>query len=310
MKEESKDVDELISSAIDNHKRDSINTMLDAYELNWRVVKKPMQIIWSPDEVIKSPHMQVMREDTRQVFWASKDAYEVFQNQDLAELLFRIAEQTGYELHGGGMFSDGARVFLQLITGEEKGIGKNKDVIKKFLTAINSHDGQTSMRWGLTNVTISCTNTFNRAYSELKSSARHTKTMHQRIDDSLKKIEMLNEIEDGMFKRIHTMASEEVTQKNMTEVIERITGVDMLLTAEEITKNYSTYAVSRMTELLEAINQEMEQKGNTTWGLFSGVTKYTSHVMPVGKKDGARVESKYAGSGYKLDNVAYEILNR
>jgi hypothetical protein len=71
---------------------------------------------------------------------------------------------------------------------------------------------------------------------------------------------------------------------------------------------YSTYAVNRSQELLTSINREMTGKGDTLWGLFSGVTHYTSHVLPVPKRDNARLESKYTGTGYDIDNRVMSMI--
>ena len=52
----------------------------------------------------------------------------------------------------------------------------------------------------------------------------------------------------------------------------------------------------------------MSSKGETLWGLFSGVTHYTSHVLPVPKRDNARLESKYVGTGASVDNDAFAMI--
>lgn len=321
-------VDSLIDSAFENQRQESIVKMLDAYELNWKIVKIPLiRSIDIADKIINphgeesgiksvrvnkqtaTPFYSIEREDTHQTFWASRKSYEPFQNYQLAELLYKISERTGYELHGGGELSGGAKVFLQLNTGEENGIGENRDTIRKFVTALNSHDGQTAMRWGLTNITISCSNTFNAAYRQLKSSVRHTATMHKRLEASLQEIEVLNKVEELMFTQIRVLASKPMVQKSLVNVVKSVVGVDMTLSQEQLQNEYKTYTLTRLGELLSAIQQETAEKGSTLWGLFSGVTKYTSHVMPSGKKHGARVESKYIGNGYKIDNNAFQMIS-
>jgi len=44
------------------------------------------------------------------------------------------------------------------------------------------------------------------------------------------------------------------------------------------------------------------------WGLFSGVTKYTSHVMPVPNRENGRLESKYVGNGADVDNESFSTI--
>jgi hypothetical protein len=66
--------------------------------------------------------------------------------------------------------------------------------------------------------------------------------------------------------------------------------------------------MNRSAELLTSIQREMNGKGDTLWGLFSGVTHYTSHVLPVPKRDNARLESKYTGTALGIDNDAFAMV--
>jgi hypothetical protein len=181
----------------------------------------------------------------------------------------------------------------------------NKDSIKKYVTALNSHDGSTSLRWGHTNITVSCLNTFNAAYQDVKQTAKHTASIKQRIEDSLRQLEALAKVETNIF-HTYTKMSETPSRKDaLTDVVKYITGVDMTLSKEDLEKNYTTYNLNRVDELLASITQEMKQKGDTLWGLFSGVTHYTTHKMPVPQRDNGRLESKYVGKGFGIDNDVF-----
>jgi phage/plasmid-like protein (TIGR03299 family) len=300
-------VDSLLSSAFatENIQADSVNEMLDKYGLNWKVAKSPLTLPGG----IKTPFYGIARVDNNVCFSTCKDTYVPFQNEELAELVYNIAHKTGYEIHNGGTFNGGGKVYLQLSTGEVRGIGENNDIIKKFVTAINSHDGTTSLKWGHTNITISCGNTFNAAYKELKNSARHTNSIHQKVEQSLRQIEGLETVEKSLFDTYFKLAEQPVTQKAITEVVKNITTVDIALTKEQLKKDYSTYSINRMEELLQSIAGEMKQKGQTMWGLFSGVTQYTSHKMPAPNRHNGRLESKYVGSGFKIDNDALQYIS-
>jgi glycerol-3-phosphate dehydrogenase len=67
---------------------------------------------------------------------------------------------------------------------EIEGIGKvNDDVIKRYITILDSNDGSMSLSIGIGDLTLSCTNQFARFYA--KSDARFR---HSAIADKIKTI--------------------------------------------------------------------------------------------------------------------------
>lgn len=290
----------------DQENAEKVAALLDKFGLRWAVNKQPLYL----EDGTKTPYVGIVREDTKTVFASCKDSYNPYQNSELAELLIRIADIGGYEIHTGGMFKEGAKVFVQLKSGNIiENIGKNNDKVIGYTTGINSHDGSTSLRWGSTNITISCQNTFNAATKELINSLRHTNNLHNRVDMYLKQIGLAVQEEKSIFEKYIRFSEIPATQKQITRIVREVTGVDILLTNEEAKDKFSTYNINRSEELLECIATEMSQKGDTLWGLFSGVTKYTTHVMPVPNRLNARLESKYVGSASKVDNKIFDIIN-
>lgn len=297
--------DNVINNVLENSQVETTNEMLDRFGLNWQVEKQPL-ILPSGKP---TPFFGLVRTDTDQIFQTCKDQYTPFQNSQLSELVYRIAAKTGFDVHGGGNFNGGAKVYLQLATGEVKGIGENKDTIKKFVTAINSHDGTTSLRWGHTDITISCRNTFNAAYREMKNSARHTASINQIVEQSIKELDGLAKIEKSIFDTYFKLAEVPVKKVHIEDIVLQTLDVDIAISKADLEKNYSTYRLNQMHELLACISGEMKQKGETLWGLFSGVTNYTTHKLKAPDRDNGRLESKYVGTGYKVDNGVFEIVS-
>ena len=284
---------------------DEVNTLLDKFGLNWTVSKQPLML---PSGGV-TPYYGVVRDDKQITYSTCKDGYIPFQNSELAEMLIRLSEKTGYSIHGGGMFNDGAKLFLQLQSPNKiQGIGSNNDTVNGFLTGINSHDGTTSLKWGETNITISCRNTFMAACKEIKSSARHTQSLQSKVEQAIKDVAGIVAAEKNLFDTFIQLSEVPVTRTAIAKIVKDITEVDTLLSKSEIEKNFTSYAVNRSRELLAAIAKEMNQKGNTMWGLMSGVTNYTTHTMPVPKRDNARLESLYTGTGYSINNEAFKNI--
>jgi phage/plasmid-like protein (TIGR03299 family) len=284
---------------------DAVATLLDKYGLRWNVSKQPL-ILPTGEE---TGFFGIVREDTKKTFATCKDGYVPYQNSELAELLHRISEKTGYEIHSGGMFNDGGKVYLQLSTGNEiNDIGKNRTKVKGYVTGINGHDGTTSLKWGEVNFTICCRNTFASASRTLKQSARHTASIHDKVEQSIREITGIATAEKSIFDTFIKLSEVPVTKDNIAKIVREITNVDISLPSYQAKKDVSQYSLNRSEELLTSISSEMNSKGETLWGLFSGVTHYTSHVLPVPKRDNARLESKYVGTGASVDNNAFDMI--
>lgn len=284
---------------------EAVATMLDRYGLRWDVSKQPLVL----PSGVETGFFGIVREDTQKVFATCKEDYMPYQNSELAELLIRISEKTGYEIHSGGSFNNGGKVYLQLNTNNYiTGLGDNGTTVKGYVTGINSHDTTTALKWGAVNFTVCCRNTFAMASKALQQSAKHSKSLHDRVETSIRQITGIAEAEKTIFDSFITLADKPVTKTHIATIVRNITDVDIDIKGSAATDKYSTYSLNRTNELLNSISQEMNQKGQTLWGLFSGVTHYTSHVVPVPKRDNARLESKYTGSGLSIDNQAYEAI--
>jgi hypothetical protein len=282
-----------------------VSELLDQFDLRWKVSKEKLFL---PDGT-KTQYHAIVREDNRQVFQTCKDSYVPYQNSELAELLITIADRGGYAIHSGGSFNGGAKVYTQLSSGNSiKGIGINNDRVDGFVTGINSHDGSISLKWGSSNITISCKNTFVASAKQLSNSARHTNNMIIKVDQYLKLIDGAIEQEKSIFDKFIKLADAPVKQKHITKVVQNITGVDIELDSEFAKDKFSTYSINRAEELLASIQREILQKGQTLWGLMSGVTNYTTHTIPVAKRDNARLESKYVGIANNIDNEAFALI--
>lgn len=284
---------------------EAVADLLDRYGLRWDVSKQELLL----PNGNPTGFFGIVREDNSKVFATCKEGYMPFQNSELAELLIRISEKTGYSIHSGGSFNGGGKVYLQLNTGNEiNGIGKNGTSVKGFVTGINGHDGTTALKWGAVNFTICCRNTFASAGRELQQSAKHTQSLHDKVEASVRQVVGIADQERSIFDQFIRLSEIPVTKDNIARIVREVTDVDITLTNSQAKEKYSSYAINRSGELLDSIATEMRSKGDTLWGLFSGVTHYTSHKLPVPKRDNARLESKYTGTGLGIDNQAFSTI--
>ena len=201
--------------------------------LDWTVSKQPLT--WGPENN-PTPFYGIVRDDTKTTFATMKEGYEIFQNDELAELVIRLAEKTGFGVAKGGSFNGGGKVWYQLKSPNKlSNIGSNRDTVNGFITGINSHDGSTSLKWGETNVTISCMNTFMYASKSLKNRAKHTANMMEKIELALKEITGIVKAEKNLFESFAKLAEIPYDKTITARVVKEITGIDPMEKNTKIT---------------------------------------------------------------------------
>jgi len=283
-----------------NHvNNDQVNAMLDRFGLNWLVEKRPL-FFQTNESVKKTDYFGVIRTDINKCFGAMTKQYEPFQNHEMAELVLRISDVIGKPVTHGKVFKEGRRVAMQI---ELEPITVGDDTIKRYATAINSHDGSTSLRWGTTGITVSCDNQFSALRKDLQSSAKHTGNMRQLIDNSFRTLERLEKADTSLYDTFKRMTEYSVNENFVQDVVKKVSKVDPRTSEREAEKLYTTRQINISKDLSISILKEMSYKGQTLWGLFSGITHYTTHK---GGTDRTREESKLIGGLQKVDQSIFD----
>jgi phage/plasmid-like protein (TIGR03299 family) len=252
--------------------------LLEKAGLNWTANKEILQT----SSGIITDSVAIVREDTQKILGVHKDSYEVFQNKQMAELLFELSQKADLPIHNAGLLGGGSKVFIQLKT-DDLNLSYG-DKVKGYLTAVNSFDGSTSLAFGHSTTTISCQNTFFGAYKGLGSKIKHTKSMIIKVDDLLRSAEKVRAEEKANFETIKKLSEVPMTDNWVDEVLKGLFAVSL----EDVKTNAETISTRNKNNIMrfrDALAQETAYKGKTMWGLFSGVTKYSTHMIGDNKED-------------------------
>lgn len=271
--------------------------MLERTGLNWKVVSEGMK---TDSGIIVPDRIALVREDTKKILGVHANSYEIYQNDELLELLHRIGMSTGLELHTGGCFKGGDRVWFQLKSNDHR--MADGDVIKGYVSGFNSFDGRASLAFGNAKTTVSCQNTYWSAYKQVETRMRHSANMRPKLEEILRKIDVLMEEERTQFREIDRLYETRMTP----EIRELITKRLFEISVEERLDggNLSTNKVNKIKKFNYDLGLELNQKSDSLWGLFSGVTRYTTHSM----KNGDNSEGKMFGRTGTIEREIYQTL--
>jgi len=270
--------------------------MLIKTGLDWRVKSEG---VVTESGIVIPDRIALVREDTNTVLGIHTNSYVPYQNEELLDLLFRISQQSGLALHTGGLFKGGEKVWFQLKSDDLR-IGNDR--IEGYISGFNSFDGRTSLAFGNASITVSCQNTFWRGYHQVDTKLRHSARMKPRIEEILKRVDVLLQEERDNFNEIRRLNSIPMTP----EIRELVTKMmfDIKRTERLDSPELSTNKKNKLVRFNFDLETELAGKDNSLWGLFSGVTRYTTHSM----KKGDNSESKMFGRTGSIERGIYREL--
>lgn len=273
---------------------------LQQAQLNWKVRTEELV---TESGIIVPNKKAIIRDDNDTILSVMGSGYEVYQNDELMELLFQISNRSGLELHKGGYFGSGEKVYIQLKSDD---LNLGNDRVEGYVTGINSFDGTTSLGFGNSFFTISCANTFFRTYRSLHK-VTHTASLRDRVNQYLTMVQKALEEERQTFRKIeqirevHTPAD---TQARLMKALFDLNDIDRF-------EDLSTRKQNQITRFKTAWDTEISDKGDNYWGAFSAVTRYTTHDMYVSASAKKRTyESQHFGMGKILNDKAWEIATK
>lgn len=282
-----------------------ISEAIEAFGLNFEVVKKPLQFNAGGFQSVPDK-MVTVRTDRKENNYLGivGSSYEVVQNLQHFEPFQDFANNGIMTFENGGYFGNGERTFVQgilpnaLVINEDTG-----DVTVKYITVCSSHDGTIALQVFITPIRIICHNTFMYAIKsgEHKVKIKHTKTAKNRLVDAVQLInnalEAYNEYDEFV------LASTKTREFNSKEVEN---FVNLILPQEG--KELSTRRKNQRFELIETINSGIGQKEiekMNLYKLWNGVTCWTNNVLPSEKKD--TLEFVTYATGEKINTFAFGL---
>ena len=281
--------------------------ILTAHGLDFTIEKAPMVAIDKQGNQVASPYFGLINSQSNEVINTVKEGYTVSQNHDIVEMVLRGMERFGDKLtvSKAGSLNGGRKVFMQLAI---EGMSKvADDIIKRYVTIIDSNDGSTSLSIGIGDLTMSCSNQFAKFYKSGDAKFRHTATLEQKLRTIPMLIENALNVSLRQVDIYRQFVSTPVSQRLAHEMVKYVLGYDREITSMDVLSDKSTRSINTMDKLYAHIEKEMAQKGQNVWGLHSGITSFTTHEMSTPKRDNGRIESTLIGNAYNMNQKSLKF---
>lgn len=284
-----------------------VREILSAHGLDFRIEKAPLVALNEKGEQVITPYYGLINTATNEVINTCKEGYTVSQNADVVEMVLKGMEKFGSKLSvsKAGSINGGRRVYMQLAIEGDSKVGD--DIIKRYVTVIDSNDGSTGLSVGIGDLTMSCMNQFFRFYKEGNAKFRHTATLNEKIKSIPSLIETALDESLRQVERYRRFVSTPVSQMLANKMVKHVLGYDRVITSTEEMAKLTQKSINIMDGLYSHIEKEMAQKGENMWGLHSGITSWTTHERKAPKRTNGKWEDMLVGTSYKKNQSSFEF---
>lgn len=276
--------------------------VLEATHQNYTVQEVPLRPVTPGYQIPQSKG--IYRSDNKKWLGTVGAKYSTMQNHELVEITLKALDSIGKggdTFIKGGTINGGARTYLQLGVPEAV-VGR--DVVQRYVTALNSHDGTTGVGFGVSNTVMSCQNQFYSMMKTLKKT-RHSGSVVDRVHIMAENLMSVYAQEEKMIGTFRKMTGQMLTPKTVQGLITELFGVDPNDKEEDL----STRKQNQIQAFSRDVLKETSEKGKTVWGLFNAVTYYTNHTTIL-KRGTDRTQYLLAGTGNNFNQKAYDHLKK
>jgi len=285
--------------------KNKVNEILVAHNLDFRIEKE--QLLSATGK--PTPFYGLFNDKTGECINSVKEGYTVSQNDEVVELVLNGMQGFGeLSVSKAGSLNGGRKVFIQLGIDGMSLVGDER--IKRYVTVIDSNDGSTGLSVGIGELVMSCQNQFFKFYKSGQSKLRHTASLTQRIKEIPFLIEEALAESLKLTETYKQFQSTPVTRALADEMVKYILGFDRQMSIKKEAE-LSTRSLNAMETLYDHITKETNQKGMNLFGLFSGVTSWTTHEKSAPRRENGREESMMTGTNYRTNEQGLEFaLNK
>ncbi|WP_114908020.1 DUF932 domain-containing protein [Ornithinimicrobium murale] len=209
--------------------------------------------------------------------------YTPLQNEEHAEFLNTLAEESGAVFETAGSLRGGRQVFLTMRLPGSIMVG-GTDRIDLNIAALNSHDGSSAFRLLLTPVRVVCANTQAAALRDNVAhvSIRHTRNAKAAVQQAREALGLTFAYVEEFEREAEALVNTTTTEAQFQAIIGQVFGA----TDRDASKRAKNAERDRQATLSALWHDANTQEGirSTAWAAYQVVTEYVDHHAPVRDK--------------------------
>lgn len=265
-------------------------------KLNWDIRLEPVILNKSFDTGKKA----IIRNDTNQLLSIVGKHYEPVTNSQLIHFTDALTKSGEFELKGFDELNDG-KIVMAFLKNTNPNLKINGCSNEEYMFVGNSFDGTKRFHIGTASNLIRCSNQWSATLKVFNK--KHTSYLD--INDTIAQDIIRNyKAKKGiLYESFDGMESVRVDENVITRLIKEVHV--MLATDSKAIKQKDWTSSPSMLTLRKSIDREMKDLGNNAFGLFNGVTWYTTHEM----RTSDLVTSQISGTANLINQKAFRFCN-
>lgn len=275
-----------------------------AYLANWNVRKTPLQTVATVDVGGEEMPFQldVPRQyasvrtnpvtKTPEVMGVVGEHYVPIQNEEHADFLNALVDESGAHFETAGSLNGGKNVFITMQMPDFMNVG-GKDPHKLYLSAFNSHDGNGSFKLLVTPVRVVCANTQAAAMKNFVSSfgVRHTRNAKNTIQQAREALELTFKYGEAFEAEMEKLLNTKFSVKQMDGFMQKLWTPP----AKDSSRTILTRHEEKLTVVkgLFVSSPTLTDVRGTKYAMYNAVTEYLDHFSPTpSTQDAASVRAE------------------
>jgi len=218
-------------------------------------------------------------------------SYAPIQNEEHADLLNAIVDESGAHFETAGSLNEGRKTFMTMRMPETMLVGGH-DVVDQYLVAVNSHDGTSSFEFLVSPIRVVCANTLAAALAGADSSfkVRHCKGASGAIQEAREALSLTWKYLDAFEAEAERMIAKSLTDATFEKMIAGLFSVDDAKSARA--ENVAAQHVAGIMSIWGSDSPTIESVKGTRWGGYQAITEYVDHYMDVRGGNTAEARAK------------------
>jgi len=237
-------------------------------KINWDIQERDIKIVGEHEAI--PGWKSISRNDNGGLLSIKSDTYNPMSIVTFVKKVDEIRKICGFTLHGYQEVNDGKIILAYLKnTKEEFKIGDHK--IEDYMVLGNSFDGKIPFSVGTSTVLLRCMNQWGQIHK--LSSIRHTKNFNKRLAELHQYIFTYNFRREEMYTAFNKFGERIVSEEMREDMVRFVLGIKK----QDALDKLNPKSKNQYTELQKNITRETKALGMNLWGVFNGVTRYTTY---------------------------------
>lgn len=228
--------------------------------------------------------------------------YQVFQNEELADVMDKVADVSGSHYDTAGSFRQGKRVFVSMqLPGTFTVAGLDTETHNTYLLGTTTHDGKGQIQYVTTPVRVICQNTLSTGLKSMVTqfAVRHKGEMSVKVQEVRDALELQHKAIDDFQAEAERMLNESMTDMEFAKLTSNLWAPSET--------NVAKIREDKLSWLWKEADTVEGIRG-TNWGAYQVITEYTDHYDAPSGTPHHRASRAVDGAGLTRKEKAFSLL--